>query len=159
AAGSGGGACRTGGPHMGIPTPLEFYWKYRSLDVQLATGLWVYGLDVHEYRNAQNYFKHKPDEAVWRNDHDITQGMGKGWYPLWYVITVNTSKVLSQFGRVVQVKTGEKEEEVVGKARNGYKPMTAHYMAPVNYTEEIEDYRDLLRVFDGKGSPRHIAQA
>jgi hypothetical protein len=146
---------------MSIPTPLEFYWRYRDLDVPLANGLRVYGLDVHEYRNARNYFKHKPDEKVATNDHDIIAGMTRGWGPLYAKLThpKNLVKRVGAYGLVVQGGYRYDPSPGNGQPKGAQATPTETEARRDYYTEEIDDWRDLLRVFDGKGSPRHIAQA
>jgi hypothetical protein len=125
-----------------MPRPIELYNTYRNLDVPLANGLHVYGLDVHEYRWARGYWTRAPGDP--RNDHDIVDGMGKGWSPLWARIQKAAVKQIGKYGLVVQGKTGL--------------PDVAPDISWA-YMEVIDDWRDILYVFEGKGHPRHIQQA
>jgi hypothetical protein len=126
-------------------TPFGFYSVYRDLDVALANGLHVYGLDVHEYRNARTYWaKRAPGAAPpARNDWDIFDGMNGGWYPLWSLIQKATIKKVGKRGLVVAAQVSDPVADP----------------GPVIQIEEIEDWYDLLRVFEGKGSPDAIRQA
>jgi hypothetical protein len=112
-----------------MSSAYSFYSTYRNLDVPLANGLVVSGLDVHEYRNARTYFaKRAPGGKPARNDFDVFDGMDRGWYPLWARLKKATVKQVGMFGLVVQAK-----------------PATGGASA-ADYTEEIDDCDDLSQL-------------
>src|SRR5262249_6971048 len=136
-------------------TPLDFYWLYRDLDVPLWDGTRVGGLDVHEYRNAGTYFKPRdPDNPPNRDDdHGVFHGMDAGWHRLTPRKKKHPDREGGRGGRAAQWPPPEPPP---GKRGAAPPPPV---IGPTPYTEEVEDWRDLLRVFDGKGSPKHIQQA
>ena len=54
-------------------SPYDFMMEYRAMDVRLIDGTVLYGIDVHEYRNAKDYYTNTDSIS---DDHDVDAGMG-----------------------------------------------------------------------------------
>jgi hypothetical protein len=143
-------------------SPHDFLLLYRNLDVDLVDGTTA-RVDVHEYRNAEDYWKAHNWAAAWNKhpekhdgehvtadeywddpahkhhigaDHDVSAGLDDGWPPLAARLK-RKSKSRGDRSRVVTV------------ARKGSTP----------FTEDVEDLIELYGCYQGKGTPEAVAQA
>jgi hypothetical protein len=128
---------------MGRKAVEDVAVAYFHLEVTLASGLSVVDVDVHQYRDPRTYRAPRPPGGPppARDDFDVFDGLDRGWDPLWARIQRATKKQFGAYGRVVEGKW----------AYGAYGWM--HHIEP------IDDYRELRRVYEGKGSPGAIQQA
>lgn len=129
-------------------TPYDYLRKYRELSVRLVSGGIVSGVDVHEYRNAQDVFDKRNTDSDTTNDvdhisadHDAGLGWTKGWAAL--------------RGRIA--KHGKK----LGGGKYTLRfplPSKTNPTPAVTY-EETVNAPELAQAFVGKGSQEIIAQA
>jgi hypothetical protein len=140
-------------------SPLDYLTRYRHLEIDLIDGNKPM-VDVHEYRNADDYFapgrwaeawnKHPEKHGgrkvtpldYWKDhkhhpaDHDVSDGMRKGWPPL-----AARLKDMSE-------SSGDRSRVVI-VPRPGSTP----------FTEHVADLTELFYCYEGKGTPEAIAQA
>ena len=129
-------------------TPYEYLRRYRNLSVRLVNGPVIPGIDIHEYRNAQDVFDKRnrdddPTNDVDNMDEDLDAGPGwdQGWGPLRGKIHKHGKKLGGGlFALRFPLPTKENPK-------------------PTATTEEIVDTVALSRVFTGKGTPELIATA
>jgi hypothetical protein len=114
-------------------TPLEYWSWYRHLDVELPGGDRVFGIDVHEYRNAGDYYKGTSEVSA---DHEVTAGLDVAWPALKRAIRRNGKSV----------GAGKYEVRLRLPCDRGA-------------TTETVELRSLLQPYHGKGSPEEIRQA
>lgn len=128
--------------------PYEYLLKYRQLTVDLVNGQRLYGIDVHEYRNAQDVFDKRNTDNDPDNNVDNMQAdydAGPGWHTAWSALRGRIAK----HGR--QIGTNRFQLRLPLAAQD--KP------APPNQVDEIVNTAELAQAFIGKGTPEIIAQA
>lgn len=111
-------------------TPQDLYLEYRNLDVLLANGQKIYGIDVHEYRN-------------YSKTGDIGCSSGKEAY-------AQLEAKIKAHGTIIGNNTYEIKYPIEGYPNTN---------APGIHGEHVTTMFPLWRVFIGKGSPTHIQQA
>ncbi len=82
-------------------TPYEYLRKYRNLTVNLISGGAVPGIDVHEYRNAQDVFDKRNTDKDPTNDVDnisADHDAGPGWYTAWPALRGKIAKHGTKIG-------------------------------------------------------------
>jgi hypothetical protein len=104
------------------------------MKVPLVDGTAIYNVDVHEYRNAKDYYQGTDDIS---SDHDVTHGMG-AFHRLKNAIIKHSQKLGSL------------------KYRCSFAVGTNGQVGPP-YVEEVH-LHDLELCFAGKGSPEQIQQ-
>jgi hypothetical protein len=125
-------------------TPLEYYRSYRQLNVTLAEGVCLFGVDVHEYRNAQGFFS---GGSTGDADYRVDDAMTHAWPKLQAMIrkhglSIGPQRYLVPVGMYTPVPIND---SLPG--------------APPSVVREFVDLRDLAPVFFGKGKPSQIRQA
>jgi hypothetical protein len=116
---------------------LDFYNCYRNLRVDLINSFSILGLDVHEYRNAKDFFAEEPSNRV-SEDHEVTVGMN-----VWGKMQGRIKKKGTQIGTHRYQIDFEKE---FGDGR-------------IRLHREMVAYSTVGPSFYGKGSPEGISQA
>jgi hypothetical protein len=114
-------------------TPYELFSKYRNLDVRLSDYRMIYGLDIHEYRNASL-----------GGDFSVAGGE-KAFKDL--------QKKIGEFGQPAGYKRYLINYPIISKkeyAKTPYVPAWQEY---------VVTYPDLYEVYMGKGSLVQIEQA
>lgn len=114
-------------------TPYELYFEYRNLNVMLSDWRMVYGIDVHEYRNAEL-----------GNDFSVSAGMeefGK------------LKNKIVEYGERLGDKIYKIEYPILSKKERQKTPYV-----PI-WVEYVKTFPDLMGVYNGKGSPALIKQA
>lgn len=119
-------------------TPLAFYWEYRDLFVTTLDGITHFGIDVHEYRNAKDYYQGTTDISA---DHDIEAGMDIAYAAL--------SRKIRKHGTKISRGTYRLRFPIEGLT--GAAGTVVH--------EEIVKTTEIVQVYHGKGSPDQIRQA
>jgi hypothetical protein len=128
--------------------PYEYLRKYRELSVQLVSGRVVPGIDVHEYRNAQDVFDSRNTDKDKSNDVDNMSAdfdAGPGWDVAWSALR----------GKII--RHGKK----LGGGRYSLQfPLpTKDQPAPAGGNPEIVNAAELAQAYIGKGTPEIIASA
>jgi hypothetical protein len=116
-------------------SPSDFMMEYRSMTVPLIDGTAIYNVDVHEYRNAKDYYQGTDDIS---SDHDVADGMG-AFKKLKNAI-IRGSKKLGSLKYRCTLDIGV----------NGQPAKRTH-------TEDV-DLREFELCFAGKGSPQQLQQ-
>jgi hypothetical protein len=128
--------------------PYEYLRQYRDLCVQLVSGRLVPGIDVHEYRNAQDVFDKRNTDDDKSNDVDNMRedfDAGAGWKIGWASLR---SKIAKH-----------------GKKLGGHKyalqfPLpTKENPKPNQGALETVHAAELAQAYIGKGTPEIIASA
>src|SRR5438128_1179041 len=68
-------------------TPYEYYNQYRNMTVSLTDGTKVFGVDVHEYKNAKGFWTTAGSSMS--ADFQVDHGMNDAWPKLWAAIKKN----------------------------------------------------------------------
>ncbi len=118
-------------------TVFDYYNLYRKMNVNLVTGMYVFGVDIHEYRNAGAYFQHKP---VTNADHDVALGMDAAWPRLQQKI----------------IKTGRSIGSHRYSVTFSYADASFTDQSVPRFTTEIINLLELAPAYFGKGSPETI---
>jgi len=125
-------------------TPYEYYLNYRRLNVTLCEGVCVFGVDVHEYRNAKGFWS---GGSVLSEDYRVDDAMNHAWPKLQAEIkkhgrSIGPHRYLVPVGLYAPVPI---DDSLPG--------------APASVVREVVDILDLAPVFFGKGKPSQIRQA
>jgi hypothetical protein len=126
-------------------TPYEYYLNYRRLNVRLAEGMMVFGIDVHEYRNAKGFWS--PGGSTLSADYRVDNAMKNAWPELQAKI-IKHGRSAGPFRYFVPL--GMQAPVPVDDSLPG---------APPSVGWEIVDLLELSPVFYGKGKPSQIRQA
>ncbi len=128
--------------------PYEYLRKYRDLNVTLVSGRIVPGIDVHEYRNAQDVFDKRNTDNDPNNNVDNMSAdfdAGPGWTVAWSALRSKIAK----HGKMT--------------AKNRYTlqfPLpTKTEPSPVQGPPEAVNTAELAQAYIGKGTPEIIALA
>jgi hypothetical protein len=116
-------------------SPFNYMLRYRSMKVPLADGTAIYNVDVHEYRNAKDYYQGTDDIS---SDHDVDAGMG----------------AFKKLKNAI-IKRGEKLGSL--KYRCSFPGGVNGQPSNLTHIEEVH-LRDLELCFAGKGSPQQVQQ-
>ena len=116
-------------------SPYDFMLQYRMMKVPLIDGTAIYNVDVHEYRNAADYFLGSDSIS---SDHDVDQGMAA--YNKLKNLIIKKSEKLGSMKYRCSFELGS----------NG-QPKTP-------FVEEV-DLKQLMLCYVGKGSPEDCKQA
>jgi hypothetical protein len=115
--------------------PSEFMAQYRAMTVPLIDGTSIYNIDVHEYRNAKDYYQKTDDISP---DHDVFDGMG-AFAKLKNAIIKHGKKIGSfKYRCTLEISSGQ--------------------LANRTFQEEV-NLRKLEMCFAGKGSPLQVQKA
>lgn len=117
-------------------SPYDFMQQYRKMSVRLIDGTVLNNIDVHEYRNAKDYYTNTDSIS---DEHDVEAGMG-AFKKLKNAVLKNGKKLGSKLYRCTFQVASSKP----GQA-------TTHF-------EDVALNR-LEACYAGKGSPRAIQQA
>lgn len=134
-------------------TVLDFYNQYRRLYVDLVTGFRLYNIDVHEYRNAHDYFQGGNEISA---DHDVDAGMDQAWAPLRQKIRREGRSLGTGRYQVTFSYTNATEVATTTLGADGRPVIT---MPAIHFVTETIDTRELAPAFYGKGSPSAIRKA
>jgi hypothetical protein len=115
----------------------EYMLQYRMMKVPLIDGTAIYDVDVHEYRNAADYFSKTGSDSI-SSDHDVDQGMA-AYQKLKNAIIKNSQKLGSL------------------KYRCSFE-VGSNGQAKTTFVEEV-DLAQLMACYIGKGSPQEVQQA
>jgi hypothetical protein len=129
-------------------TVKEFYNTYRNLTINLVNGQSVFHVDVHEYRNAHDYFSGGNEIAA---DHDVTDGMN-AWAILRQNIRRNGKSLGTNRWKVTFTLVGPPAQSTTAAAAVATMPALA-------FQTEIVNVEELAPAFYGKGSPAAIREA
>jgi hypothetical protein len=128
--------------------PYEYLRKYRDLTVELVGGGQVSGVDVHEYRNAQDVFDKRNTDNDPTNDVDgmsADYDAGPGWTVAWAALRSKISKHGKKLG---------------GGVYSLQFPLpTKDQPSPAGGPPEIVHAPGLAQAYIGKGTPEIIASA
>jgi len=119
-------------------TPYDYLLKYRNLAVDLVNGIRIFGIDVHEYRNARDVFDNNGKDDI-SADHDAAAGWDEAWSKLRAKIAKHGKKVAAGRYQLWLPLATDKDPEPI----------------------QIEEYAEtplLATAFTGKGKPETIAQ-
>jgi hypothetical protein len=128
--------------------PFEYLRQYRDLTVQLVSGRLVPGIDVHEYRNAQDVFdKRNTDDDASNNVDGMSADFdaGPGWTVAWSAL------------RAKIVRHGKKQGG--GLYSLQFPLPTKDQPTPAAGPPEIVNAPALAQAYIGKGTPEIIASA
>ena len=106
------------------------------MTVDLEDGRRIFGVDIHEYRNAKDYYKGTNDIS---EDHDVTAGMSVAWADL--------SRKIRKHGTKIRKGT-----------YSIWLPIPKPGADPEIQIEEVAVMAQFVGVFSGKGSPTAIRQ-
>lgn len=129
-------------------TAGDYYGKYRQLNVRLANGVTIFGVDVHEYRNASDVFNKLNNDSDKTNDVDEMPedfDAGAGWKTGWGAL----GGKIAQHGKLVGSNQYRLRLPLPTKANP----------TPSITLDEIIKTTELARVFTGKGTPELCAKA
>jgi hypothetical protein len=125
-------------------TPLEYYLSYRQLNVTLCDGMCVFGVDVHEYRNAKGFWS---GGSTLSEDYRVDDAMTHAWPKLQANIKKHGLNIgLHRYLVPVSMYTPVPIDDSLPGA-------------PPSVVREVVDLLDLAPVFFGKGKPSQIRQA
>lgn len=123
-------------------SPFQYLLMYRNLTVPLVNGTSILGVDVHEYRNAQDLFDRRNLDNDPTNDVDNMPAdwdASDGWNTAWSAL----SSKIARHGKVAGSS----------KYRVQLPLATKDDPTPTVKFDEIVDRSVLGRVFTGKGTP------
>lgn len=129
-------------------TAYDYLLKYRNLSVKLVDGASLLGIDVHEYRNAQDVFDPRNTDNDKTNDVDNMPAdldAGPGWNTAWAALRAKIAKHGKHVG--------------TNKYRLQFPLPTKDNPTPAVTADEIVNTAELAQAFIGKGSPEIIALA
>jgi hypothetical protein len=128
--------------------PYEYLRQYRDLNVTLVSGRIVPGIDVHEYRNAQDVFDKRNTDKDSTNDVDNMSAdfdAGPGWTVAWSALRSKIAKHGKKIGPnqyTLQFPLATKDNP-----------------SPAKGPPETVNASELAQAYIGKGTPEIIARA
>jgi hypothetical protein len=128
--------------------PVNYLQEYRKLKVQLVNGITLFGIDVHEYRNAQDVFDSRNTDSDKTNDVDgmpADLDAGPGWNTAWGALRAKIAAHGKLMGKDLY--------------RLRFPLPTKENPKPAVTVEEYVFLSQLAQVYIGKGTPEHCAQA
>jgi hypothetical protein len=131
-----------------VASPADYLAEYRNLSVRLVDGRVLFGIDVHEYRNAQDVFDWHNTDSDPDNDVDgmpADLDAGPGYHTAWGALAAKIAQHGQQVGK--------------GVYRLRFPLPTKANPKPAVTTEEYVFASELVDVFTGKGTPERCAQA
>ena len=129
-------------------TPYDYLLKYRNLNVPLVNGTTLLGIDVHEYRNAQDVFDPRNVDSDKTNDVDNMAAdfdAGPGWHTAWAALRAKIAKHGEHVG--------------TNKYRLRFPLPTKENPTPAVTADEVVNTSELAQAFIGKGTPELCALA
>jgi len=127
-------------------TPLEYYQSYRQLNVTLAEGVCLFGVDVHEYRNAQGFWS--PGGSTEAEDFRVDDAMTHAW-----------PKLQAKVRKYAHGESKGHTRYIVPVGTYAPVPIDASLTgAPPSIVTDLVDLSELAPVFFGKGKPSQIRE-
>jgi hypothetical protein len=129
-------------PFRAKGTPKALHDLYRCLSVSMPNRTLIYGIDIHNYKNAASA---NPDFAA-------NAAVSHGYEPL--------RKAIKKYGKKISTYRYQIQEyhPAIAFSDEIEGPPHKHGQAMIG-TEEVVDLTGVLLVFLGKGSPEQIARA
>jgi hypothetical protein len=129
-------------------TAYDLLNEYRNMNVRLVNGMTLFGIDVHEYRNAQDVFDKRNTDSDKTNDvdnMDADYDVGPGWHTAWGALRAKIAKHGKPMGKDL--------------VRLQFPLPTKEAPKPAVTVEEYVFLSELAQVYTGKGTPELCTQA
>lgn len=126
--------------------PYEYLRMYRDLSVSLVNGRVIPGIDIHEYRNAQDVFDPRNNDSDPDNNVDGMSAdfdAGAGWTVAWSALRAKIAKHGKKLGKNIYSLQ--------------FPLPTKDQPAPVGGVPEVVNTAVLAQAYIGKGTPEICA--